>query len=120
MPKDDWIRVQHMLDAGRQAEDFARGRSRADLDHDRLLGFGLLKCIEIVGEAAAHVSEELRSQYPLVPWKQLVAMRNRIVHVYFDIDRDQVWKAVTEDIPPLLGELEKILFELKKDQDLKR
>jgi uncharacterized protein with HEPN domain len=70
---------------------------------------GLVKCVEIIGEAAARVGADTKGTYPQIPWAQIVAMRNRLVHAYFDIDLDQVWKAATEDLPPLVVALESIL-----------
>jgi len=98
-----------MLDAALEAVSFAADHERADLDSDRLLVLGLLKCVEIIGEAAVHVSEKTRLLYPQIPWAAITGMRNRLVHVYFDIDLDQVWEAVIKDVPPLIVELEKIL-----------
>ena len=100
MLRNDRIRVQHMLDAAREAVGSAGDRTCESLTHDRVWALGLAKCIEIIGEAAARVGDETRSQYGQVPWKQIVAMRNRLVHVYSDIDLDQVWQAIIEDIPP--------------------
>ena len=99
-----------MLDAAREAMNSVKGRTRADLDKDHIWTLGLVKCVEIIGEAAARVSKELRNKYPEIPWTQIVAMRNRLVHVYFDIDADQVWLAVTEDLPVLAAQLEKIMI----------
>jgi uncharacterized protein with HEPN domain len=96
-----------MLDASREAVASASGRSRDDLDRERIWALGLVKCVEIVGEAAAKIGKEVQARHPQVPWPQIVAMRNRLVHAYFDIDLDQVWKAVTEDMPALVGQLEK-------------
>lgn len=70
---------------------------------------GLVKFIEIVGEAAAHVSEATRSRAPQIPWAKIVGMRHRLVHVYFQVDLDLVWDTITLDLPPLIAELEKIL-----------
>lgn len=109
MPKDDRVRLRHMLDAASEAVEFAKGKTRADLERDRLLVLGLLKCIEIVGEAAARVSPDVQSRYPRIPWPDIVGMRNRLVHVYFDIDLDRVWDTVEQDLPPLIAALEKIL-----------
>ena len=102
----DRIRLRHMLDAAREAVHSAHGRGRADLDRDRVWALGLIKCIEIIGEAAGRVGPEARNQCPQIPWVQIVAMRNRLVTAYFDLDLDQVWKAVTDDLPPLIAELE--------------
>lgn len=110
MRKPDRIRVQHMLDAARDATASVQGRVRQDLDRDRIWALGLVKCIEIIGEAAARVSPEARSQFPQIPWMQIVGMRNRLVHAYFDLDLDQVWNAVAQDLPPLIAALETILL----------
>lgn len=64
MHRPDRIRLQHMLDAAREAIASVQGRVRADLDHDRIWALGLVKCIEIIGEAAARVTPEARSQFP--------------------------------------------------------
>jgi uncharacterized protein with HEPN domain len=109
MNNDDLIRLRHMADAAREALGFARGRTRADLDSDRMLLRALTKTIEIVGEAAASVSPEARSGTPAIPWPGIVTMRNRLVHGYFDINKDIVWSTVTADLPTLLEELDKIL-----------
>lgn len=98
-----------MLEAAQAALAFAAGRQRADLDADRQLAFALVKAIEIVGEAAARVSEPAREAHPQIPWSQIVGMRNVLVHVYFDIDHDQLWETVVRDLPPLTAALEQIL-----------
>jgi uncharacterized protein with HEPN domain len=98
-----------MLDAARDARGFCARRSRLDLDDDRLLALGLLKCLEIIGEAAARVEMESRAGAPRIPWTDIVGMRNRLVHAYYDIDLDQVWQTVTEDVPLLITELEQVL-----------
>jgi len=105
---DDLIRVRHMLDAVDDALRFSSGRSRAELDNDRQFALALLKCIEIVGEAAARSGEETRSKAPGVPWTDITGMRNRLVHVYFDIDLDLVWSTVQRDLPALRAELDQL------------
>ena len=109
MPKDDEIRLRHMLDAAREALSFAHGRTRGDLDNDRQLVLALVKAIEIVGEAAARVSEPTRRRLPDMPWERIVGMRNRLVHAYFDINPDIVWRTVQEDLPELIALVEKAL-----------
>ena len=114
MSRADRIRLQHMLDAAREAMSSLEGRTRADLERNRIWALGLIKCVEIIGEAAARVSPETRKEYPHIPWAQIVAMRNRLVHVYFDLDLDQIWSAVTEDLPQLATELEKTLTDQRE------
>ena len=109
MRRDDDIRVRHMLDAAREAVSFAQGRMRDDRGTDRQLVLSLVKDIEIVGEAAAQTTESVRTQRPNIPWHEIVAMRNRLVHAYFSINLNIVWRTVQEDLPELIAQLERIL-----------
>lgn len=109
MRKDDLIRIRHMLDAAREAASFARHRMREELDKDRMLTLSIVKCAEIMGEAASRVTKEGRESCLQIPWADIVAMRNRLTHVYFDIDLDRVWDTVTDDLPPLIAALEAAL-----------
>lgn len=109
MRKDDLIRVRHMLDAAQEAVSFARGRSRKDLDHDRMLMLSIVKSVELIGEAASRVSEEGREKHSEIPWADIIAMRNRLIHAYFDIDLDRVWDTVTDDLPPLIAALQQVI-----------
>ncbi len=105
MSPDDRWRIRHMVDAAEQALAFVQGRSRADLDDDAMLLLALTRAVEIVGEAAAQVSPAGRSECPSVPWPQIVGMRNRLVHAYFDIDRNILWDTVQLALPDLLDRL---------------
>ena len=109
MQWEDEIRLRHMLDAAKEAVEFSDGRTREELDHDRMLVLALVKSIEIVGEAATKISPETRSLLPSVPWPAVVTMRHRLIHAYYDMDLDRVWDTVTEDLPPLIMALEKAL-----------
>jgi uncharacterized protein with HEPN domain len=109
MRPEDEERLRHMLDAAREALSFAAERTRADLDHDRLLELGLVKEVEIIGEAAAGVTDEVRAMLPQIPWLDIIGMRHRLVHAYFDINLNVLWRTVQEDLPPLVAALEDIL-----------
>lgn len=107
MLQADDVRLLHMRDAAREAIRFAEGKSRADLDHDRMLVLALVKAIEIIGEAASQVGQSTRDRLAAIPWPAIVTMRHRLVHAYFDINLDTVWNTVVEDLPALLAELER-------------
>ena len=106
MRKDDAVRLRHMLDAAREAMGFVRGRTRADLDTDRQLVLSLVKEVEIIGEAAYQLSEETRASIPEMPWEDIIGMRHRLVHAYFDINLDILWGTVKGDLPALVSILE--------------
>ena len=107
--RDDTLRVRHMLDHAREAIVIATGRSRSDLDNERLLELGLVRLVEIIGEAAAKVTEEFRTAHPQIAWPQVVAMRNRLVHGYDEVDLDVLWDTIQDDLPPLVAQLETML-----------
>ena len=105
----DEIRLRHMLEAAREAVSFARGRARADLETDRQLLLSLVKDIEIVGEAASQITDSTRKELGEIPWASIIAMRNRLIHAYFSINLDIVWKTVQEDLPGLIDQLERFV-----------
>jgi uncharacterized protein with HEPN domain len=102
MRPDDRIRVLHMIEAAETVGAFVAARHRADLDTDRMLLFALVRAVEIIGEAASRLSPEARAAAPSVPWVQITGMRNRLIHAYFDIDHDILWRTAVEEIPALL------------------
>lgn len=109
MPPDDRIRIAHMIEAAETACRFISGRSRADLDTDQMLVFALVRAIEIVGEAASKVSVATQQTSSDLPWRLIVGMRNRLVHAYFDVDHEIVWRTATEELPQLLPVLRALL-----------
>ena len=109
--KDDTTRLRDMLEYTRTARAFAAGRDRRDLDNDRMLYLALLRALEIVGEAASQVSPAGRTTFSSLPWRQIIGMRNRLIHAYTDVNPDVVWTTVANSLPPLIAELEQILPE---------
>ena len=98
-----------MVEAAEAACDFISGRTPDDLESDRVLVFALVRSIEIVGEAASKVSASTRDAAPDIPWALIVSMRNRLIHAYFDIDHEVVWKTATEEMPQLLLRLRALI-----------
>ena len=111
MRDEDRVRVRHMIEAGEAVAEFISGRQRADLDSDRMLLFAVVRAIEVLGEAASKVSEDVRRAGAPIPWNAIVGMRNRVVHAYWDIDAETVWKTATEEVPGLLPQLRSLLPE---------
>ncbi len=94
-----------MFDHAVEAVKMIHGHARSDLDQDRKLNLALVRLVEIIGEAAAHVSEAERRRYSLIPWEDIVGMRNRVVHGYDEVDFDILWDVVELHLPPLIIEL---------------
>ena len=86
-----------------------QGKTRADLDNDRLLNLALTRLLEIIGEAANHVPDSVQGKYPNLPWLQMIGLRNRLIHGYDNVDFDILWVIVTQDLPGLIAQLESIL-----------
>lgn len=103
---DDETRLRHMLDYSRKLIEFTQGKTQSDLESNEMLSLAVVRLIEIVGEAAANVSAEKRAGLSQIPWPQIVGMRNRIVHAYFDVNYAVVLNTVTMNIPALVVELE--------------
>jgi uncharacterized protein with HEPN domain len=110
---EDEDRLYHMLEAGREAIGYARGRERKDLDTDRPLTHSLVRCLEVVGEAAGKISKEFRQAHPEVAWEDMIGMRHKLIHAYYRINLNIVWRTVQEELPGLISQLEKILVKNK-------
>ena len=108
MPKDDSVYLGHMLDAARKIAARTGGKTRAEYDASEDFQIVLAYLIQTIGEAASRVSAEARDQHPQILWKQIVGMRNRIVHDYMNIDADIVWEVATANIPTLITQLESL------------
>ncbi len=116
MRDDDRIRLEHMIDAADAIGQFTAGRKCDDLESDRMLLFAVVRAIEVIGEAAGRISEELRSQATMIPWRAIIAMRNRLIHGYFDIDTEIVWKTATAEVPPLIPLLRALLEAAEEEE----
>jgi uncharacterized protein with HEPN domain len=106
---EDTVRLRHMLDHALEAVDLARGRSRSDLDTDRTLNLALVRLLEIIGEAARHVTPAGQAALADVPWPQIVGLRNRLIHAYDAVDFDILWDIIELDLPTLIGALRRAL-----------
>ncbi|MBI5285518.1 MAG: DUF86 domain-containing protein [Chloroflexi bacterium] len=95
-----------MLAAARRAVALTDARARDDLDEDDVLALALTHLLEILGEAAKGVSNETKERHPGLPWSQMAATRDRLIHGYFSVDLDIVWQIVRHDLPAVVAALE--------------
>ena len=84
-------------------------KQRSDLDTDRVLRLALVRLLEIVGEAAGRVSNDLQAQHPQIAWRQIISLRNRLIHGYDAVDMDILWQILQQDVPTLITELKKLI-----------
>lgn len=107
--ENDRARLLHTLEAAQHAGEFSAGMTRSALEQDLLRQYALARAVEVVGEAATNVTDELQANHPQVAWAQIKGMRNRLAHAYFDINLDVLWYAVTVEMPALVLQLEDIM-----------
>jgi len=109
--RDDLTSLWDMLDHAREAVKLLGDTSREGLAGNRVLQLALTRLVEITGGAANRVSEEARQEYAVIPWAEIIGMRNRLVHGYDVIDYDLLWDTVTADLPTLIAPLQQVLQE---------
>jgi uncharacterized protein with HEPN domain len=109
--RDDRERLLDMLEAISKIGQYAQDESTTDLNED-LVEVWMIHHLQIIGEAASQVSNELRKQHPEVSWGGMIGMRHVLVHGYFETDKELVWKVVERDLPTLKTQIEEILTKL--------
>jgi uncharacterized protein with HEPN domain len=102
-----------MQEAITLALKMASERNRQDLTSDSMLAMALTRCLEVLGEAASKLSDQVRLRFPGIPFAKMISMRNRLI-AYFDVDLDIVWTTVSEDLPSLQPVLESILAQIDR------
>lgn len=106
---DETVYLARMLEMAREALAMSAGKSSDDLHENRMFQFAVAHAIELIGEAARNVSPTIRAQLSEIPWNEIVGMRNRIVHNYWEIKLDRVWDVIVNDLKPLIAALERVV-----------
>jgi len=109
MKRDDRVYLQHILDSAEVIEDYLSDVSESTFQKRRLIQDGVIRQLEVIGEAVKHISKALRSSNPQIPWQDIAGMRDKLIHHYFGVDLDQVWLAETEELPLIRAEVQVIL-----------
>lgn len=112
MSRDPRLYLDELIEAADNAIQFGAGLTRADYQPGRMAFEAIVRQIEIIGEAAAHLPDDIRRQAPDIPWENLIGMRNRLIHGYFAVDPDIVRSVVRDKLPSLLPEFRKLLEKL--------
>jgi uncharacterized protein with HEPN domain len=112
--------AERLTDIIEAAEKIAArvGKGREVFDSDEDVQIVLVHLIQIIGEAAAGLSDDLTDAYPSVPWRQIIATRNRVVHGYFEVDLDILWDVAVRDVPDLVDQIRRILTDLEAGADV--
>ena len=113
--KRDLVKCEDMRIHAERARQFIGAMSLEEFGSNELVQDAVIRCVEVIGEAARQVSEATRDDSPAVPWAQIVGMRNLLVHDYGGVDLDQVYRVATESVPELLGHIRTLIARLEKE-----
>jgi len=109
MRKGDIPYLKHILDAISRIEEYVRGITYDSFMENHLVQDGVIRQIEIIGEAAKRLSRQIREKHPYIAWKDMTGMRDKLIHDYLGVDLDAVWETVERDIPLLEDQLREVM-----------
>ena len=113
MKPDERIYLRHILDAIAKTESYLQGLGEPDFAGSSLVQDAVIRQLEIIGEAARHVSLTFRRDHPQVPWDDIAGMRDKLIHDYFGVDLGRVWLTAADDLPELKAKVKDILADLE-------
>lgn len=108
-PRGWRLRIQDILDGFQDLKSFVEGMTPDQFQTDKKTYFAVIRSLEVIGEAAHHVPDEIKQKYPQIPWRKLKDFRNVLIHEYFGVDNEIVWRTLHVDLFPLKIAFEKIL-----------
>jgi uncharacterized protein with HEPN domain len=110
-PRDFVAYLCDIRDAAVKAQQFVAGMTFEQFAADEKTSFAVVRCLEIIGEAAGRIPASLQARYPGLPWREMTGMRHVLIHDYMGVNYGVVWKTVQEDLPPLLPQLAQMIAE---------
>jgi len=109
--------VQDIVDSIRDIESFIKGMTFEEFKADRKTINAVVRSVEVIGEASKKMPTSVTTRYPGIPWKRMAGMRDKLIHEYFGIDLEILWKVATEDIKSIRPHMKRILRETKSLSD---
>ncbi len=111
--KDDSVYLRHILDAIEKIEQYMGNHTLEEFEEDSLLQDGIIRGLEVIGEASSHLSPEMREKMSNINWASVIAMRNKLIHEYFGVDLEIVWKTILDYLPILKKEIKRVMEDMK-------
>lgn len=112
--KDESVYLKHILDSIEKIEEYTKEVEEDKFARNTLIQDGVIRQLEIIGEAGRRISQDFRKRYKDIPWEDITGMRDKLIHGYFGVDLQTVWDTVKKDIPVLEREIKKILKEISQ------
>ena len=110
--RDPLVFVEDILESMDKIESYVQGMDFSDFAMNDMVIDAVLRNLEIIGEASRNIPDDIRERYSEIPWKEMMGLRNIVIHGYFSVDLDIIWEIITEDIPPTRTKIEKMFREL--------
>jgi uncharacterized protein with HEPN domain len=116
MKRDYTLYLQDILDCIEKIDEFVGDMDYEEFVEDDKTSSAVVRKLEIMGEAAKNIPQELRQNYKEIPWSDIAKMRDKIIHFYFGVDYEIVWKVIKERLPTLKQQIERILTEEEREE----
>jgi uncharacterized protein with HEPN domain len=105
-----------ILESANDVIEFTKDIGYNEFINNKMIRYAVIRALEIIGEASRYINNDFREKYPNVPWKEMVGLRNILIHKYFGIDYILLWKIVKEDIPKIKKEVERVLKDIENEK----
>lgn len=112
-PREWRFFIDDMVRFAKNVREYTSDVDQSGFSDNQMIYDATVRNLELIGEAASHIPEDVRAKYPQIQWRKIIATRNRLIHGYLGIDNDTLWSIIKDDIPGLISELEQLQKDLQ-------